>query len=128
MPSTGSTKDLSTGRNLHCKRQPRLAKYQSPLMAGSTHHARYKGDQYQTTAFISSLRHEFPSFSEKNPAVLDARRRPRRRGKNTVRATTLQAITSAMRQLDEDEGKAFIAYWTEILINRVHHGAGYTAR
>src|ERR1700681_2064588 len=67
MPSTGSTKDLSTGRNLHCKRQPRLAKCQSPLMAGSTHHARYKGDQYQTTAFISSLRHEFPSFSEKNP-------------------------------------------------------------
>jgi hypothetical protein len=74
-------------------------------MAGSTHHARYKGDQYQTTAFISSLRHEFPSFSEKNPAVLDTRRRPRRRGTNSVRATTLQAITSAMRQLDEDEGK-----------------------
>src|ERR1700724_3229622 len=42
MPSAGSTKDLSTGRNLHFKRQPRLAKWQSPLMAGSTHHARYK--------------------------------------------------------------------------------------
>jgi hypothetical protein len=24
--------------------------------------------------------------------------------------------------------KAFIAYWTDILINRVHHGAGHTAR
>jgi hypothetical protein len=45
-----------------------------------------------------------------------------------VRATTLRTITSAMRQLHEDEGTAFIAYWTEILINRVHHGAGYTAR
>jgi hypothetical protein len=33
-----------------------------------------------------------------------------------------------MRQLHEDEGTAFIACWTEILINRVHHGAGCTAR
>jgi hypothetical protein len=41
---------------------------------------------------------------------------------------TLRAITLAMRQLHADEGKAFIAYWTEVLINRVHHGAGYTAR
>jgi hypothetical protein len=32
---------------------------------------------------------------------------------------TLRTITLAMRR---------IAYWTEILINRVHHGAGYTAR
>jgi hypothetical protein len=39
---------------------------------------------------------------------------------------TLRTITSAIRH--EDEGKAFIAYWTEILINRVRHGAGYTAR
>jgi hypothetical protein len=63
MPSAGSTKDLSTGCNLHCKRQPRLAKCQSPLMAGSTHHAGYKGDQYQTTGlFLLSVTnfHHFP--------------------------------------------------------------------
>jgi hypothetical protein len=41
---------------------------------------------------------------------------------------TLRTITSAMRQLHDDEGKAFIAYRTEILINREQHGAGYTAR
>jgi hypothetical protein len=41
---------------------------------------------------------------------------------------TLRTITSAMRQLHDDEGKAFIAYRTEILINRERHGAGYTAR
>jgi hypothetical protein len=41
---------------------------------------------------------------------------------------TLRTITSAMRELHEDEGKAFIAYRIEILVDRVHHGAGYTAR
>jgi hypothetical protein len=41
---------------------------------------------------------------------------------------TLRTITSAMRELREDEGKAFIAYRIEILVGRVHHGAGYAAR
>jgi hypothetical protein len=39
MRSAGSTKDLSTGGNLHCKKQPQLAKCRRPFMAGSTHHA-----------------------------------------------------------------------------------------
>jgi hypothetical protein len=71
----------------------------------------------------------FHHFSEKFLAVSDPRRRrPRRPGTNSVRAMTLRTITSAMRELHEDKGKAFIADRIEILVDRVHHGAGYTAR
>jgi hypothetical protein len=36
----------------------------------------------------------------------------------------VRTITSAMRELHEDNGKAFIANRMEISIDRVHHGAG----
>jgi hypothetical protein len=35
MPPAGSMKDLSTDRNLHCKKQPQLAKCQDPFMTRS---------------------------------------------------------------------------------------------
>jgi len=138
MPSAGSTKDLSTGRNLHCKKQPQFAKCQDPFKtrprpvhdridASRTPDNRANNTK-SLLLFLLSVTN-FHHFSEKFLAVSDPRRRrPRRPGTNSVRAMTLRTITSAMRELHEDKGKAFIADRIEILVDRVHHGAGYTAR
>jgi hypothetical protein len=47
----------------------------------------------------------FHHFPKKFLAALGTRRRPRRRGTNSVRTMTLRTITLATRQLHEDEAK-----------------------
>jgi hypothetical protein len=49
MPSAGSTKDLSTGRNLHCKKQPQLAKCQNSFKTHSWSDRRITPDNGRST-------------------------------------------------------------------------------
>jgi hypothetical protein len=85
---------------------------------------RIKGDQYQTTAFISSLRHEFPSFAEKNPCCF-IHSTTAAVGNEFGAGHDFAGHDLADRDFaDHHLGnapasrrrrKAFIAYWTEIL-------------
>jgi hypothetical protein len=99
---------------------------------------RIKGDQYQTTAFISSLRHEFPSFFRKKSLLFYTLDDGRAVGNEFGAGHDFADHDFAGHDFaDHHLGNApasrrrrnaFVGYWTEILINRVHHGAGHTAR
>jgi hypothetical protein len=93
---------MLAARNLHCQYQLLLAKCQR--------HSGTKGaNNTKRQCFISSLRHEFPSFSGKFLAV-----RPATAVVASSRVMPAQAVISAMPQLQRQR-KASVAYLKEFI-------------
>ncbi|HXL28655.1 MAG TPA: hypothetical protein VN968_05125 [Bradyrhizobium sp.] len=87
-----------------------------------------KGDQYQTIALISSLRHEFLSFSGKIPCCFRPSMMAVAPSGNEFSAGSDFADHHLGNAASFMKTKESVHRLLDGLINRMHHGAGCTAR